>query len=212
MTTPATSRPTRMSADATRAQILTAALELFSETSFEGATTRQIAKAAGVPQPLLAYHFDNKESLWRACVSSLFQQFARYMEEARSERTSSDEVEELKSSIRDFVRFSAAHPQLHRLIMQTCKSRGEHLIWMVETHIRPLFTVALANFRPLVERGIVRDLPDANLYYLFTGVAATIFVLAPECELLTGVNPCESEQVEQHAKFVIDTIFVASGK
>jgi AcrR family transcriptional regulator len=208
MKSTSSARPTRNSADATRAQILTAALDLFSQTSFEGASTRQIANAAGVPQPLLAYHFENKELLWQAAVTSLFQEFARYMEDAHNERGVTDEVEELKCAIRDFVRFSAEHPQMHRLIMQACKTKGSRLEWMVETHIRPLFNFALATLRPLVQRGLVRNLPEANLYYLFTGVAATIFVLAPECELLTGIDPCMSDQVEIQAQLVIDTIFI----
>jgi hypothetical protein len=67
-------RATRPSADATRGRILDAALDLFSELSFDGATTREIAARAAVTQPLLSYHFSSKDELWRAasmhCSSS----------------------------------------------------------------------------------------------------------------------------------------------
>src|SRR5438093_11275450 len=69
---PAARRAARPSADATRERILTAALDLFSELSFDGATTREIAARAGVTQGLLNYHFSSKDVLWRAAVDGLF--------------------------------------------------------------------------------------------------------------------------------------------
>src|SRR3546814_9276192 len=65
-------RASRPSADPTRDRILDAALDLFSERSFDGATTREIAQRAGVTQPLLNYHYRSKDDLWRAAVDSLF--------------------------------------------------------------------------------------------------------------------------------------------
>ena len=70
-------RAQRPSADGTRERILAAALDLFSERSFEGAGTRLIAERAGVQQPLLTYHFGNKEELWRTAVGQLFEDLAR---------------------------------------------------------------------------------------------------------------------------------------
>src|SRR3546814_1766093 len=64
-------RASRPSADPTRDRILDAALDLFFERSFDGATTREIAQRAGVTQPLLNYHYRSKDDLWRAAVDSL---------------------------------------------------------------------------------------------------------------------------------------------
>src|SRR3546814_19919616 len=65
-------RASRPSADPTRDRILDAALDLFSERSFDGATTREVAQRAGVNQPLLNYHYRSKDALWRTAVDSLF--------------------------------------------------------------------------------------------------------------------------------------------
>ena len=66
-------RTTRPSADATRDRIVAAAIDLFSERSFDGASTREIAARADVTQPLVNYHFRSKEELWRAAVDALFE-------------------------------------------------------------------------------------------------------------------------------------------
>lgn len=72
---PPPSRPSRHRADAayargeeTRRRIIDVALRLFGERGFEGASTREIAKAAGVNAPALQYYFDNKEGVYRACA------------------------------------------------------------------------------------------------------------------------------------------------
>jgi AcrR family transcriptional regulator len=202
-------RVQRPSADGTRERILAAALDLFSERSFEGASTRLIAERAGVPQPLLPYHFGNKEELWRAAVGQLFEGLTDSVAERVAGLRGVDDETVAKLVVADFVSYSASHPQLHRIIMQECKSEGDRLPWLVERHIRPLYEGALALLEPLVAAGKVRDVPTAHLYYLLTGAAATIFVLAPECRMLTGVDPVDPSEVERHAEAVISMLFVS---
>ncbi|HEY4367467.1 MAG TPA: CerR family C-terminal domain-containing protein [Steroidobacteraceae bacterium] len=55
----------------TRARIVVAALKLFGERGFEGASTRDIAAAAGVNAPALQYYFDSKEGVYLACVEHI---------------------------------------------------------------------------------------------------------------------------------------------
>jgi TetR/AcrR family transcriptional regulator, regulator of cefoperazone and chloramphenicol sensitivity len=57
--------------DETRHRIIEAAVELFGEHGFDGASTRDIATRAGVNAPALQYYFENKEGLYRACVETL---------------------------------------------------------------------------------------------------------------------------------------------
>ncbi len=47
----------------TRAQLIEAALDTFGLHGFDGATTREIAKAAGANLAAIAYHFGSKEAL-----------------------------------------------------------------------------------------------------------------------------------------------------
>jgi TetR/AcrR family transcriptional regulator len=202
-------RVQRPSADRTRERILTAALDLFSERSFEGASTRLIAERAGVQQPLLTYHFGNKEELWRTAVGQLFDDLARALADRLAGLRGVDDETVAKLVVADFVRFSADHPQLHRIIMQECKAEGDRLAWLVEQHIRPIYNAAVALLEPLVTAGKVRNIPTGHLYYLLTGAAATIFVLAPECRLLAGIDPVEPSEVERHVDAVISMLFVS---
>jgi len=55
----------------TRRRLIDAAIRLFGERGFVGASTRDIARLAGVNAPALQYYFDSKEGLYQACAEHL---------------------------------------------------------------------------------------------------------------------------------------------
>ncbi len=205
--TTAAARGTRPSADPTRERILEAALDLFSERSFEGATTRDIAARAGVTQPLLHYHFSSKDELWRAAVDRLFAELTAALAARQEGLRGVDELTAARLLVREFVSFSAHHPQVHRIITQECKVDGPRMDWLVERHIRPLYEVTAERFARLVEQKLMPDIPIPHLYYLVTGAGPTMFVLGPECRRLTGIDPTDPDVIEVHADAVCRLLF-----
>ncbi len=58
----------RLSAEARKEAIVEAVQDVFAEKGFDGTTTRDLAKAAGVSEALLYKHFPSKESLYAAML------------------------------------------------------------------------------------------------------------------------------------------------
>jgi AcrR family transcriptional regulator len=199
-------RTVRASADGTRDGILLAAVDLFSERSFEAATTRDIASRAGVAQPLLNYHFRSKEALWHAAVDSLFERLRTAMDDRVAGLRGVDEVTSAKLLVREFITFSARNPQLHRIIMQESKAEGSRLDYVAE-QVRPIYERTVALFDYLIQQGVVPPIAPAHLYYILVGAGPTIFVLAPECRRLTGLDPSDDEVIEAHADAVCQLLF-----
>jgi hypothetical protein len=79
--------------------------------------------------------------------------------------------------------------------------------WLVERHIRPQYDQAALLFSRLVNAGLLPDIPVAHLYYILTGAGPTMFVLAPECRRLTGVDPSAPEVIEAHVDAVTALMF-----
>ena len=74
----------RLSADQRKQAIVDAVRDLFAEKGFDGTTTRELAKAAGVSEALLYKHFPSKESLYAAMLDACakgptFAQFNRIL-------------------------------------------------------------------------------------------------------------------------------------
>lgn len=59
---------TRLPAAERRAALVDCACTVFSSASYRGATTADIARAAGVTEPVLYRHFESKRDLYLACL------------------------------------------------------------------------------------------------------------------------------------------------
>jgi AcrR family transcriptional regulator len=55
----------------TSRRILLAAIEVFAEEGYEGASTRSLASRAGVNAPAIQYYFGSKEGLYRAVIGHI---------------------------------------------------------------------------------------------------------------------------------------------
>jgi AcrR family transcriptional regulator len=203
-------RVTRPSADGTRDRIVAAAIDLFSERSFDGASTREIAARADVTQPLVNYHFRSKEELWRAAVDALFELLNRTLDDRAHGLRGVDEVTSAKLLVREFVTFSARNPQLHRIIMQESKADGPRMDYLVDRHVRPIYERTTEIFESLKREGAVPDVPAPHLYYILTGAGPTMFVLAPECRRLSSLDPTQEDVIEAHADAVCRLIFAGA--
>jgi AcrR family transcriptional regulator len=65
----------RLSAEARRAAVLETACRVFSRSSYRGATTAEIAREAGISEPILYRHFGCKRDLYLACLEEAWATF-----------------------------------------------------------------------------------------------------------------------------------------
>jgi len=70
----------RLPAAERRRTLVDAALRVFSEGSYAGATTADIARAAGVSEPILYRHFASKRELYVACLDEAWTRIRRSIE------------------------------------------------------------------------------------------------------------------------------------
>lgn len=68
---PPSPRTTYRKGNETRQRLIEVALGRFGRAGFQATTTREIAQAAGVTLPVLAYHFGSKEGLYLACAQEI---------------------------------------------------------------------------------------------------------------------------------------------
>lgn len=104
--------------DATRRQILAAALELFVEHGFADVSMRQIAEKSGVTKSLIHHHFGSKDSLWEATKE---QALAQYAAEQKAELEQAEIVDGtlLRDGVVNYFRFLQDNPQVVRLLAWT---------------------------------------------------------------------------------------------
>lgn len=180
-------------------RILSAALAAFAERGFDGATTREIASDAGVPQGLVTYHYASKQALWEAAVDWVFGEVAAEFAGAAEALRDLDPETRLRASMKRFVRFVARHPELHRFMTHEGSHDGPRLRWLVERHIRPLFEQSVARIQAALP-----GVDAVHFHYALLGAIAHAFSVAPEFALVTGRDAFSPERVEAHANAVVD--------
>ena len=65
--------PRRLAAPERRAALLDCACRVFSQGSYRGTTTAEIAREAGVTEPILYRHFASKRELYLACLAEAWE-------------------------------------------------------------------------------------------------------------------------------------------
>jgi AcrR family transcriptional regulator len=193
----------------TRRHILDAALREFAAVGFDAASTRAIAARAGVRQGQLTYHFETKDTLWRATIDLLFERFdAEFATASERQSTNADDkaVDVLETGIRALVHAVSTLPELNRIMVHEATVDSDRLAWLVDRHVRARFEQLGALWRQVQDDGDTHlDTDPVVLYYCLLGAASLLYVNAPEARRLaadpdpTGVTL----DVDRHADTLV---------
>ena len=93
---------TRLPAAERRQAIVDAALRVFVAGSYSGATTAEIAREAGVSEPILYRHFASKRELYLACLESAWAAFRAALEAKLAKHENRDAVVAIGEGSREF--------------------------------------------------------------------------------------------------------------
>jgi len=142
-------------ADATRLAVLDAAETLFSERGFDGTSMRELAKAAGVSQPLIYYHFTSKNKLYAAVKEYVLQ---RYIAQHDDTQKPFAHPIDLGLQMERFYAFLLDNQTLLRL-STWAQLEGDHALWPGEAELMH----ALRQRVEVSQRhGILRNDVDAH--------------------------------------------------
>ena len=97
---------------ANETKILEAALEIFAQHGFRGATIDQIAAHAGMSKPNLLYYFANKEAMHRTLIDRLLE---TWLNPLRALDANGDPKTEIQQYIRRKLQMARDYPRESRL-------------------------------------------------------------------------------------------------
>lgn len=187
----------------TRERILRAALRAFAQRGFDGASTREIASAAGMNHGLIRHHFGSKLKLWQAAVDRAFADMEAGLAAVLDDPSIADDRERAARLVRGHVHYVAQNPEFVHLMLEEGKRRGPRMRWIADRHVKPLYEA----LRGLLERAQARDVlpsgvPAVHLFYALAGAVGLFFHQAEECRRVAGVDPFAPEAVDRHARVV----------
>jgi AcrR family transcriptional regulator len=199
-------RRTQERAELTRAKLIDAGKLLFSERGFDAVSVRDLETSAGVKRNLLAYHFGDKDTLWKVSADAIVGLMRSEYNQRMAIMKEISGREALAFIVRFYVYFHARHPELSRLMSREATQHSWRTQYLIDTHIRP----STLEMEKLVHetKGLDRK-AFIHWYYIMISSTSTIFSFAAECEDLFGVDPCEESMVEGHATMLVSMLLEA---
>ena len=180
----------KLPANERRAEIIASAIDLFAQKGFRGTTTREIAAAAGVSEPVIYQHFATKSELYTAIVDHMIddlQSKAPEFDKLREAATTEQFFNWLGMQILDW--FSEGGRRSRLLFYSALEGHELARIWhekatgLVHSHLEPVIQAQL-------DQGLFRNIPARVATQAFVGMVTdygngrTIFG-CPDC----GVEP-----------------------
>jgi len=190
----------------TRSKLLQAAVMQFGKFGFAGTSVRKIADEAGVNHGSIKYHYSSKDELWRAAVGYLYNLLDEAVHQDEAEWEKMTPREQIVNGATNYIRFSAKHPELSRIIFFETMHESERLDWLTENYIRPYTSRAIARVALAQEQGVYpADVAPMHLHYINIAAAKQIFLIAPEIKRAFDIDVFDDDQIEQHIKAVLTT-------
>jgi TetR/AcrR family transcriptional regulator len=174
----------RLPAEERRASVLFAACDLFSRGSFRGTTTAEIAREAGVTEPVLYRHFASKRDLYLACLDESW----RRVQALWDDRLAAEPDPRLWLSVigRAFIESEAERPLVAPMWVQALAeaSEDDEIARYMREHMREVHAyVAGVIRRSQSKDGISSEKdPDAEAW-----VFIALGLLAMADEVLEGL-------------------------
>ncbi|MHB8529495.1 MAG: TetR/AcrR family transcriptional regulator [Caulobacteraceae bacterium] len=192
-------------------KIVRSALSQFALLGFDGASTRGIAEAAGVPHSLVIYHFHTKDELWHETVKEAVGWYARRNFGVIGPVKDGDPVRRLKRNFAHYIRFSAEYPDFFRMLTHENTLASERLTWLVTNHVSPTLGYMTELIRRAQALGAFVEGDPLKLLYVFLGAATSPYRSAREIELLTGQSPNTEPAIRRHIE-LCERLFFRNGE
>jgi AcrR family transcriptional regulator len=158
----------RLPAAERRSAIVAAALKVFASGSYAGSTTAEIARAAGVSEPIIYRHFPSKRDVWCACVGQAWVQLQETLDRKATSLRRQGALDDVAGN-----RSPWADPLLPTLWIQglTEAAEDEEIQRFLRAHVREVHDYVAAGFARLQGDGAIapdRD-ADAEAWILLAG-------------------------------------------
>jgi AcrR family transcriptional regulator len=175
----------RMSSEERKACIVQAACKLFSEKGFRGVTTRELASAVGVTEPVLYEHFKTKRDLYSAIIEGKAQEGVEVVGRIRDKFAESPDdyafFVNLADSILDWY---IRDPAFIRLLLFS-NLEGDELKDLFHERSRECMEIVSSYITKRIQDGAMREVDPFVAARAFFGMVAHYAMTA----VIFGVTP-----------------------
>jgi len=188
----------RISGEERKAQIIKAAMKIFSEKGFQGTKTKEIAQAAGISEAMIFKFFKNKDDLYSAIIRSTVKDHSKEISDLKSKVINLPTM--LKDIVLHVIELNEKDPSFLRLMLYSSLEEHKFAHNFMETHL----LVEMEAFAEAIEKGIdAGEYREVNprlvaqiFHYLIGGYCIERFVLGTNKNLPFDTNEVAETMVD----------------
>jgi TetR/AcrR family transcriptional regulator len=154
-------------------QLLEVALNVFSRRGFKGATTKEIAAAAGVAEAVIFQHFPSKEALYSAVLELHLEASDEqsWMAEISGCMEHNDDEGLFRAFIRRILESYRRDPMIHRVILFAALEGHEQGLARMQKQFAPVFERFMAYIARRQREGALIDCSPQAIMIGLVGIA-----------------------------------------
>jgi len=193
-------------AEASKALIISSAIELFSKKGYASTSMDELAKLCRLNKAMVFYYFKNKKGLYEAVMSQILEEIQERVIEENKKYTKP--IEELESFIRTYARFACSHPYLPALLLKELSDSGAVVPEMLFSSMRQLFALFSDILKRGEEKGCFHDTVPMVLYFMVIGTLNLMVTTKPLRKTAAQmgdieVDTCSECDIDEIAEYVI---------
>lgn len=166
-----------------RGAILTAALDVFSQNGFRGATLDQIASAANMSKPNMIYYFPNKEAIFVTLLSRHTEQWLAPLRDIDPE---GEPLEQILIYVRRKVQMSRDMPRESRLFANEIVQGAPRMKEYLSGELKTLFDQTRELFQRWMDEGKIARMDSDHLIYSIWATTQHYADFDAQIEILSG--------------------------
>ena len=182
-----------------RKRILDAALEVFSQYGFRGATLDQIASEAGLSKPNILYYFSGKEEIHVTLLNALMD---TWLDPLRKIDPEGDPLEELLQYVHRKLEMSREFPRESRLFANEIIHGAPRMGPDLETVLKPLLEQSATMIDGWVAEGRIAPVDPRHLIFSIWATTQHYADFDAQLQVLM-----EGQDVLEGASAYLDTLY-----
>jgi len=164
----------RMNSEDRRAAIMEAAIRLFSERGFRGTTTRALADAVGVSEPILYEHFKSKRDLFEAIIDVKSREGVARATALLKPLAEAGQDRDLLIALSEFVCQCHTEDQAYGRLLLLAALEGPELGDIFYERQREAHEMLAVYFADRIRAGVFREVDPTVAARVFLGMATEL--------------------------------------
>jgi TetR/AcrR family transcriptional regulator len=189
-------------------RILDAAESVFAEAGFNGATTAEIARRAGIPKANLHYYFKTKDDLYEQVLTGIVNTWLHTADEITAE---ADPAHALAHYITAKIELAREQPIPSRVFANEVIHGAPHLGTYLGSELRSWVEAKAKVIRGWITAGKMREVDPRHLLFMIWASTQTYADFAAQISAVLGRDQLSQQEYKAVARQVTEIILRGCG-